>query len=335
MKQHDKLARLARILQHYKSRQTALPYLPIRLWIESTNSCNLKCEVCPNATDTTSVRGNMDMDLYRKIISEISGKANDINLSHRGEPLYHPDLEEMIALARENGLATRIHTNATMLDKDRSRSLLASRPDLVSFSFDGFDKGSYEAVRVGAVYEETLANIRGFLTEKRRLGIRYPYTVIQIIEPWDVSDEYRSRLEKFGREIQQDGLDKFYIKRPHNWAGNAPGEIPLTNDFLPCTFLYYSMTILWDGTVCPCPQDWYGSMPLGNLNHQTVAEVWNGEPMAAHRKRMHRQDLNGLLCENCDRVYRKNFCGIPTENVKAFLGETLAGYSLVSRFIRK
>jgi len=335
VKQLDKLTRLARIFYNYQTRQTTLPYLPIRLWVESTNSCNLKCEFCPNATDTTSIRGNMNMDLYRKIIQEVSGKANDINLSHRGEPLFHPELEEMIAIARENGLASRIHTNATRLDAERARSLLDSAPDLISFSFDGFDKETYEALRVGAVFEETMANIQYFFQEKRRRGAGKPYTVIQIIEPWDVTDEYRTKLASFGEEIKQAGLDKFYIKRPHNWAGNAPGEIPLANEFHPCTFLYYSMTVLWDGTVCPCPQDWYGSMPLGNLNNQSIAEVWNGEPMVSMRKRMHRKDLCGLLCENCDRVFRKNVCGIPTENVKAFLGETLAGYSLVRKIIRK
>jgi len=336
MNRLEKILHLSKIFYHYKNRSVQLPYMPIRMWVESTNSCNLRCSVCPNSSDTTSPRGNMEMSLFRKIIQEASGRVNDLNISHRGEPLFNPDLEEMIVLARSNGMGTRIHTNATMLDADRAVSLLESRPDLVSFSFDGYDKESYESVRVGGTFETTLANIRGFLSEKRRRGLARPYTVIQIIEPWDVTPEYRERLLAFGRQFREAGLDKFYVKRPHNWAGNAPGQIDLAQSYIPCTFLFYSMTVLWDGTVCPCPQDWYGTLPLGNLKNQTIEEIWNGEGMRDLRKRMHRCDLSGLLCQNCDRVYgKKNIMGVPTENIKAFLGETLAGYEFVGKIIRR
>jgi radical SAM protein with 4Fe4S-binding SPASM domain len=249
--------------------------------------------------------------------------------------LFHPHLEEMVRLATERELGTRIHTNATLLDQERAKRLLESSPDLVSFSFDGYDKATYEAVRIGANFEKTLENISFFLSERRRMGLKKPYTVIQIIEPWDITEEYRRNLQKFGETVRAMGLDKFYVKRPHNWAGNAPGEAGTGNTLIPCTFLFYSMTILWDGTVCPCPQDWYGSMVLGNLNEQSLNEIWNGEPIRTLRRRMFRRDLSGLLCEQCDRIRRNTWMGIPVENAKAFLGETLAGYRWVGRLIKR
>lgn len=327
--------RLLQAFIHYKRHSTVLPYFPVRIWLETTNACNLRCVMCPNSTDFSSVRGNMDIDLYESIISQISGKVNDLNLSHRGEPLFHPDLEKMIRIASDHRLATRIHTNATLLDAQRSTSLLEAGPDLVSFSFDGYDKETYESVRVGGIYEKTLENIRFFLSEKRRLGLTKPYTVVQIIEPSDITGEYRENLQRFGDRIRGYGLDKFYIKKPHNWAGNAPDQAPLNKQFIPCTFLYYSMTVLWNGLVCPCPQDWYGTRILGDLTEQTVEEVWNGEPYRDMRRRVALQDLDGWLCENCDRVFRPSVWGIPTENLKSFLGETLAGYKLARKLIRK
>ena len=136
----DKAKRLALIFYHYKRRRTILPYPPIRLWVETTNSCNLRCKVCPNATDRTSIRGNMDMDLYRSILRQSVGRVNDINLSHRGEPLFHPHLEEMVRMATELGIGTRIHTNATLLDRDRARRLLESAPDLFPSVLMGMTK---------------------------------------------------------------------------------------------------------------------------------------------------------------------------------------------------
>lgn len=335
MKRFDKISRLASTFWHYKTRATVLPYLPVRIWLETTNQCNLRCSVCPNATDTVSVRGNMDMDLYTGIVDQLAGRVNDLNLSHRGEPLFHPELERMIRMAAERDLATRIHTNATMLDRDRSISLLDAGPDLMSFSFDGYDKNTYESVRVGGVFEETLRNIRFFLSEKTRRRLKKPYTVIQIIEPPDADRGYREKLDAFGRRFRSEGLDKFYVKKPHNWAGNAPGEYALDRNYLLCTFLYYSMTILWNGLVCPCPQDWYGTMVLGDLNEQTVESVWNGEKMLRMRRRAANQDFADSLCSHCDRIYRPAIMGIPTENLKSFFTETIAGYRLVRRLVRK
>ncbi|MCD4654716.1 radical SAM protein [bacterium] len=334
MKTSDKIFRLAKIFWHYKTHATVLPYLPLRLWVETTNQCNLRCKVCPNATDTSSKRGNMDLDLYESIVDQVAGEVNDINLSHRGEPLFHPQLETMIRMAADRQIATRIHTNATMLDRDRTLSLLDAQPDLVSFSFDGYDKETYENVRIGGHFEETLDNIRVFLSVKKQKNLKKPYSVMQIIEPPDADEEYLAKLSAFGRQIRQDGLDKFYIKKPHNWAGNAPGESHLAQQYLVCTFLYYSMTVLWDGIVCPCPQDWYATKILGDLNEQSLQDVWNGAPVREMRRRAILCDLQGNLCENCDRVFRDSFMGIPTENLKAFFGETLAGYNVIRKLIR-
>ena len=335
MNRFDKMGRLASAFWHYKTRATVLPYLPIRVWLETTNQCNLRCSVCPNATDTVSRRGNMDMNLYRTIIDQLAGKVNDLNLSHRGEPLFHPELETMIRMASERDLATRIHTNATMLDRARTGSMLDAGPDLISFSFDGYDKETYESVRVGGVFEETLQNIRFFLSEKKRRGLKKPYTVIQIIEPPGITPDYRSNLDAFGKAFLADGLDKFYVKKPHNWAGNAPGDYSLSRRHLLCTFLYYSMTILWDGQVCPCPQDWYGTMHLGDLREQTVEEVWNGEALRRMRRRASEQDLEGCLCNHCDRIFRPSIMGIPTENFKSFFAETIGGYKWLRKIVRK
>lgn len=335
MNRIDKLARMARMFLNYKKGTTVLPYPPLRMWVETTNQCNLRCTFCPNAQDTISKRGDMDMELFKSIVDQAAGRVNDFNLSHRGEPLFHPELESMIGYAGDHGIGTRIHTNATMLDADRRRQLLDARPDLVSFSFDGYDKATYESTRIGGNFEETHGNIRRFLEEKKRLNAALPYTIIQIIQPPDATHEYLENLRNFGNLFESQGLDKFYIKKAHNWAGNAPGASPDSVSFSLCTFLYYSMTVLWDGTVCPCPQDWYGTMPLGNLNQQSLMDVWNGEPLAAMRRRMRNRDLTGLLCSECDRVFRPSVMGVPTENLKAFFGETVAGYRLVRKLIRR
>jgi radical SAM protein with 4Fe4S-binding SPASM domain len=306
------------------------------MWIELTNVCNLRCPVCPNSTDTTSERGFMDIELYERLIAQCRGELNDANLSHRGESLFHPAVLPAIERAARAGIGVRLHTNATVLTPRLSRALLRTRLGLLSFSFDGPGPEEYEAMRVGACYEEVLGNILRFLEEKQRAGKRRPYTILQVI---DTSGGAKAReLELFRRRFDGLPLDKFYVKAPHNWAGNAPLETTCAagDELSPCTFPWYSLTVLWDGTVVPCPQDWYARLPLGNIREQSLREIWNGRPLQELRRRMARLEVEGLEpCCSCDRLRRPTRYGIPTENLKAFLAETIAGYAWVGKLVRR
>ena len=131
----------------------------------------------------------MDWDLYKKIIDEAKGFVHDINLFLGGESLFHKRLPDMIRYARENGIGTRLSTNATVLTKDKAKAIIDAGLDFIIFSFDGYEKEVYEKIRVNASFEKTLANIKGFLEEKKRRGSRKPYVVFQVIE--GLSDDDR------------------------------------------------------------------------------------------------------------------------------------------------
>ena len=82
---------------------TVLPYLPIRLWIEPTSFCNLKCVMCPNKDLDRKDKGYMPLELFRKIVDEATGFIHEANLIHRGESLLHPEFFEMVRYAHDGG----------------------------------------------------------------------------------------------------------------------------------------------------------------------------------------------------------------------------------------
>lgn len=62
----------------------------------------------------------------------------------------------------------------------------------MTISFDGPDKAMYEIMRKGAKYEVTLENVRQFLSlvkEYRENGRPTPYTVMQVILPYDATQK--------------------------------------------------------------------------------------------------------------------------------------------------
>ncbi|NQT90547.1 MAG: radical SAM protein, partial [Candidatus Omnitrophica bacterium] len=177
------LTKMKRASGQYRKRLGRCPQLPVRLWIEPTNRCNLKCIMCPNADPPKDAKyGDMDMALYRKLIDEAAGFAIDINLFARGESLLHKDIFEMIRYANSKGLRTRLETNATILDKDRSRELIDSGLNFLSFSIDGYAKEAYEKIRVNGVFEVTMKNILDLLEAKKASGRKRPFVMIQVIE---------------------------------------------------------------------------------------------------------------------------------------------------------
>lgn len=117
--------------------QFILKEFPMHLDIESTNRCNLQCTFCDRQrTVSENQFGDMDMNLYKKIIDE--GARNNlwgIKLSYRGEPLLHPHIVQMVAYAKQKGiLDVYFNTNGMLLNERMSSNLIEAGLDRISIS---------------------------------------------------------------------------------------------------------------------------------------------------------------------------------------------------------
>jgi radical SAM protein with 4Fe4S-binding SPASM domain len=276
--------------------------------------------MCPNKDLKKEEKGFMEPALFRKIIDEARGFVFDVNLIHRGEGLLHPDFIPLAEYAHASGIRTKFHTNATLLDEEKSRRLIASGLDQISFSFDGYDKKTYEGIRVNADFERTLRNIVRFLEIKKEMRSRRPYTIFELINFPDLHKDagHRERRE-FLKRFRGLPLDRLEIKELHNWAGET-GRVQPRKKYVPCTFLWQALVIFWEGSVLPCTQDFHGYYALGNAREETLARIWNGEKMVSLREKILRRDIACLeTCSQCDRLWRDQFLGVPKEYLWKFL----------------
>lgn len=53
---------------------------------------------------------------------------------------------------------------------------------------------------------------------------------------------------------------------------------------MPCHYLAYHLFIDWNGDVLLCPQDWNRRVRFGNINHNTLFEIWTSPNMTKFRK---------------------------------------------------
>jgi len=331
-----KLWHLGRILRAYRAGRDIVPVPPIRLWIESAAPCNLRCVMCPNKDMPSAEKGLMSLDLFRAILDQAAPYVGDIYLHHRGEPLLNPALFDMFAYARQKGVRTRVHSNGTLLDRTRAERLLASPPDMISFSIDGFEKETYERIRVGAIFEKTLENVFQFLERKRATRARRPYVIIEkiLFKGRPESPETRAKVEALTRRFLDAGADEVIEKEEYEWAEGKASTKPLPPRTLAkCTFPWYAMVILWNGLVTPCPQDFWGKMIMGHAGKQPLLEIWNGPAYRALRA-AYRGDLaDQPLCQSCDRLRRKTVGGLPLQYMATFLSDHLLGYNALRRWI--
>ena len=322
-KKTNKMLRFARVLQHYKRGSKRLPYGPLRLWIEPTSYCNLKCPMCTSKDIAEDKIGYMDWDLYKKIIDEAKDFVHDINLFIGGEPLFHKRLPEMISYAKANGIGTRLSTNATVLTKDKRNALLDAGLDFIIFSFDGYEKEVYEGIRVNANFGKTLGNIKAFLEEKKKRGTKKPYVVFQVIEFTDLTGEGKEKeRERVLKGFKGLPVDKFSMIPPHTFGGKVEREEGkgfrrLGSKYVPCTFLWYSMSVRWDGMVVPCCVDLAGNMAVGDVRKESLLDIWNSPVLMDIRFKIAAGRYKEIpLCSGCDILWKEQVLGIPVKSIK-------------------
>jgi len=309
-------------LNSFTRRRQILDYPPLKLWIETTSRCNLRCGSCLNRSLPDRNKKDMDISLYKDIIDQAGGIVYEVNLFHRGEPLLHPDIADMTAYASEKGIKTSIHTNATLLEKDLGREIIGAGLDYITFSLDTLDKKDYMKKRPGADLDTTLENIRQFIKSRDSMGRKKPRTTLLLMED-DGSDIIPvEQRKKVAEAFKGANPDRIVSRKPHNWGGLLDCKTQPGIKKHACTFPWYSLTIFSDGTAYPCPQDFMGAMPVGSLDKEPLLDIFNGAAIKEIREMFSSQAIKKKLpCSECDRIMRKTFLGIPLEYAVGFLKE--------------
>ena len=151
-----------------------------KVYIEPTSDCNLNCKTCVRHSWDEEM-GFMEMEDYRKLIKELKDfKGLDkISFWGIGEPLFHPQIAEMVGLASELGVRTQIISNALLLDQKMAADLLEADLDSLVVSVDGTSPETMADIRSGADLKSVIENVQNFrnLRDKKQkeceIGIEY------------------------------------------------------------------------------------------------------------------------------------------------------------------
>jgi radical SAM protein with 4Fe4S-binding SPASM domain len=244
----------------------------------------------------------MELSLFRKIVNELPDRIF-VQLFFGGESLMHPEIVPMISFLHQHKpkVQVRIATNGTLLDTDLARDLILSGLDYISFSFDGPDRETYESIRRGAKYEETLENILNFTRLRRELDSKTPQVNVEIIS----MKATEAKLEQFIQYFKRLPIDAIFVKRFSHWAGliERDADDGDSTSRVVCPVPWNDLGILWDGTVVPCCTDYNARYPVGNVSNDRLADLWNNDRMKALRRSLASYHYYEIpLCAHCKDI---------------------------------
>ena len=131
-----------------------------RIYIEVTDACHLQCRSCTSWTK----HGNtfMSLETFEKILNKsVEEGFKKMQFYWRGESYLHPNLPEMMEMAKNRGMQTFCPTSFSThyLSDEAYVEKLLRNITRFSFNFDGYDAKSLDKYRVGADWDLTLKNL--------------------------------------------------------------------------------------------------------------------------------------------------------------------------------
>ena len=282
--------------------------LPSEILIENTNCCNAHCVMCPRET-LTRKRGFMEFGLFERIIREVSSvkRRPVVHLHGFGEPLLDESLPERIMLAKACGIShTYLVTNASLLFPETSRRIINAGLDTMKISFYGADEESYQATMRGLDFKVALHNITEFVKIRKELKKRTPKLILQCL-PKEADEPKAEECQSLWRSVlDKRAGDRLNRMALHNYGGGRAYNRVGGRIVSVCFYPWTALSVLWDGKAVTCCMDYNGAQEVGDLNSQSVKDIWNGPVLSAIRRNFGKLDYSGYpTCLSCDWVHRR------------------------------
>ena len=147
---------------------------PIACNIGLTNKCNLRCEICGSQKylDETGVRRrHMPLQVFEAVAETIFPFLATVELNSQGDPLLHPQIEQVLGRIAEHRCDIKLQTNGTLFT-DHVIELLLRQHGTVMLSLDAVGP-KFDEVRRGGVWAKAAPGLERLLAARdlRRLSV--------------------------------------------------------------------------------------------------------------------------------------------------------------------
>jgi MoaA/NifB/PqqE/SkfB family radical SAM enzyme len=316
-------------------RNPKLLSFPPVIQIEPTNTCNLKCPLCPTGVGTMKrKKGFMSMKTFQAIIDELGDTLITVILYGWGEPFLNKDLSKMIRVCKMRNILTATSTNGNSIQTIKNAlDIVDSGLTGLIIAMDGSNQEIYKKYRKSGDFEKAIRSVSLIEEAKERRNSEYPYTNVRLVVTRDnLHDipEMKKLAEKLGVNMFSyksvgclSSSNEFKNYEPVEdskcrYEYNGAHRIP--KPFFKCSYPFRQPTFFWDGTIVGCEFDYDLTASWGKIGEDNFKKIWNSSRAVKLRNtiRRERRDILPSFCSLCpyqDRV--QNSCILSCKELRS------------------
>jgi len=305
--------------------------IPVVYNIETTNTCNMRCKMCPRTTMMTRKVETMDKSTFIRIVDQIDpipaekwaawekfveneyGISRDemgenhfflyiipkiIQLHGYGDPLLDRNMPEYVRILTNKGIPSYFSCNPANIDVTAMAHMFENGLTYVKYSIESIDDVVHKEIRGKASdFTTSYRKIVQLLDIKSKKG--YDTTVIVTMLDLNRTGQLKE-FELFKRAFQ--GLDVYiYLKsEDQQWYRKDLHGTSSVHWSEFCKHPWMSMTIKSNGETAMCMEDFNNEIILGDAKRESLSAIWNGERYRRFRQ-AHFDLTPGIKCtEQCD-----------------------------------
>lgn len=272
---------------------------PTHLDIELASVCNFRCPMCPQAeTMVDWKKGFMPEEMAFRLLEEAKKiGVLSVKLNWRGESTLHPAFTRIMGYAKVTGFSdVMLNTNGAY-NHDTAREINYCIATLI-YSIDSLDPAMAAKLRPPGKINEVLANLGRSVAHRKMHGtpkiIRVNFTRQK--ENWDELPAMQRFCDALGVELYAKSV---FPRNPPKQGEYFPDENFKVNGRKNCGFPYQRLVVSHDGRVAPCCVPWNDTLFVGDVNKNSLLEIWNGDDLRAIREAALKAEYKDPTCVNC------------------------------------
>lgn len=296
-----------------------IPVFPRVVRIEPSSLCNLKCIHCPTG-NVNMKRGLMNEKTFSNILASIKDNLEYIKvvvMYHGGEPLLNKNFFSMVSEINKLGIPfIKTVSNGMLLTDEISKQICESALNQIEFSLDGTSPEENDFIRKNSNFYKVAANIKKLLQLKEitKSEINIIISTTQFIKKDQNIDNAEDLIpeipdylkQEFADEIKENKISfkAFYAMKWPKLPTNTQlfEEIALVKENKNyCDQLFNMIIVRANGDIVPCCYDLTSAVVLGNINDNSLKDIWNNKLSKNFRENIYNYKFPPL-CLNCVEV---------------------------------
>jgi len=294
------------IFQIFEKFRANTPYI---FNIETTNNCNMSCVMCPRTKLMNRKITLLNDSSFDKLVNQITfhskkdllGFFNFVEseygitkeeqsenafyfyvisqalvLHGYGEPLLDPNIHKRIQSCSDRNIPTYFSCVPANIRHKQICQLFESGLDYIKFAIDALDDQGQKAIRgKNNNFQKSFDSIIELIKYKDM----NPNINTQIIITMLSFAENEDQIEQFIKLWSQYPV-YYYIKSTDNrWYYQNSKRTKNRSHYISqyCEFPWTSLTVMSNGIVVPCTQDYNAEMVMGNIFDNSLEEIWNSK----------------------------------------------------------